>query len=503
MHQNSSLSAHVSRTIVTNAYVVTVDAADTEYPSGFVVIDGKVVVAVGPGQAPAWAFSGSPAPAIAARDGAAGAVDSGTGTGTSTSTVPVNSTPHDSRRATVTVVDAGGHLVTPGLINTHHHLYQWLTRGYAQDSILFDWLVSLYPLWSAIDADLVEAGALGAMAVAAKSGCTTVADHHYVFPSGSGDILGGIVRAASELGVRIHATRGSMDLGRSQGGLPPDFAVETIDAILAASDQAIDQYHDASPGAMAQIALAPCSPFSVTADLLTESAALGRVRGVRLHTHGSETVEEDAFCQTKFGKTPTQYLEDLGWLGNDVWMAHCVHLDEHAIGRFAATGTSVAHCPSSNARLAAGIAPVPGMLDAGISVGLGVDGAASNESGQLGTEIRMAVLMNRLRAGADGMPGRRAIRMATMGGATTLGRDHELGSIEPGKLADLAVWKIDGVEHAGILDPVAALTLGSLPPLALLLVNGERVVENGVLTRVDERVVANAVAKASTTLQRR
>ncbi|RFA18996.1 8-oxoguanine deaminase [Subtercola boreus] len=451
------------RTIIHSAHIVTVDAADSEFSDGHLIIDDDTIVAVGPGM-PSGQWS---------------------------------SHPH------TTTIDAHGHLITPGLINTHHHLYQWLTRGYAQDAILFDWLTSLYPLWSRIDAELVEVGALGAMAVAARSGCSTVGDHHYVFPSGAGDILGGIVSAATQLGVRLHATRGSMDLGRSAGGLPPDFAVETIDAILAASDLAIDRYHDAGPGSMTQIALAPCSPFSVTADLLRESAALGRARGVRLHTHGSETVEEDEFCRSTFGKTPTQYLEDLGWLGADVWMAHCVHLDEHAIGRFAATGTSVAHCPSSNARLAAGIAPVPAMLDAGVTVGLGVDGAASNESGQLGSEIRMAVLMNRLGSGATRMTGRTALRMATMGGARTLGRDSEIGSLEVGKLADVAVWKVDGVEHAGILDPVAALTLGAQPPLALLLVNGETVVQDARLTRVDEERVARAVARESASLRLR
>ncbi|CAN5231202.1 8-oxoguanine deaminase [soil metagenome] len=503
----ASAPATVSRTIIEGAHIATVDAAGNEFAEGHVVVDADTIVAVGAGPAPAWAREGrhplaglmaggadvddsrEPSARRGSDPGAAG----GRGRDTSAGAV-------DGSRASVCLVDGRGHLVTPGLINTHHHLYQWLTRGYAQDSILFDWLTSLYPLWARIDAELVEAGAMGAMAVAAKSGCSTVGDHHYVFPSGAGDILGGIVKAAGELGVRIHATRGSMDLGQSQGGLPPDFAVETIDAILAASGEAIDLYHDAGRGAMSQIALAPCSPFSVTADLLRESAALGRSRGVRLHTHGSETVEEDAFCLQKFGKTPTQYLEDLDWLGRDVWMAHCVHLDDHAIGRFAATGTSVAHCPSSNARLAAGIARVPAMLDAGITVGLGVDGAASNESGQLGTEIRMAVLMNRLGAGADRMPGRTALRMATMGGAKTLGRDAELGSLEVGKLADLAVWKVDGVEHAGILDPVAALTLGSQPPLALLLVNGAAVVEDGQLTRVDEGVVASGVARASVAL---
>ncbi|MCU1544550.1 MAG: hydroxydechloroatrazine ethylaminohydrolase [Microbacteriaceae bacterium] len=463
-----------TRTIVAGAHVATVDPVGTEHPDGWVVIDDETIVGVGGGTPPEWAVRGD-APG-----------------GERLPTPPV-----------VEIIDGSGHLLTPGLINTHHHLYQWLTRGWAQDSILFDWLVALYPAWSAIDADLVEAGAEAAIAVLARSGCTTVADHHYVFPRGAGDILGGIVAAASRVGVRLHGTRGSMDLGRSQGGLPPDFAVETTGAALQASADAVARYHDASRGAMVQIAIAPCSPFSVTSELLSEAAVLARSLGVRLHTHGSETVEEEAFCVEKFDKTPTQYLDDLGWLGDDVWMAHCVHLDDHAIARFAATGTGVAHCPSSNARLAAGIAPVPQLLAAGVPVGLGVDGSASNESGQLGTEIRQAVLMNRLRAGADGMAGRQALYIATMGGARVLGRGAELGSIEVGKLADLALWRVDGVEHAGIADPVAALTLGAQPPLARLLVHGRTIVADGELTRVDERGVARAASAAAARLAER
>ena len=468
------MTAPVRRTIISGATVATVDALGTEHPSGWVVVDDATIVGVGGGTPPLWAVRGQ-AP-----------------TGESYPAPPA-----------IESIDGTGHLLTPGLINTHHHLYQWLTRGWAQDDILFDWLVALYPAWSAIDADLVEAGAEAAIAVLARSGCTTVGDHHYVFPKGSGDILGGIVAAASRVGVRLHGTRGSMDLGRSQGGLPPDFAVETTDAALQASADAVDAFHDPSREAMVQIAIAPCSPFSVTSELLSEAAVLARSKGVRLHTHGSETVEEDAFCLEKFGKTPTQYLDDLGWLGDDVWMAHCVHLDDGAIARFAETGTGVAHCPSSNARLAAGIAPVPQLLAAGVPVGLGVDGSASNESGQLGSEIRQAVLMNRLRAGADGMTGRQGLYIATMGGARVLGRDRELGSIERGKLADLALWRVDGVEHAGIADPVAALTLGAQPPLARLIVHGRTVLRDGELTRVDERAVAGAATTAARALAER
>ena len=451
----------MTRTIIEHAHIATVDAAGTEHRDGHVVIENGLITAVGPGV---------PAAEI---------------------------------RAEAAIVDARGCLVTPGLVNTHHHLYQWLTRGYAQDAILFDWLTTLYPLWSRIDAGLTGAGAAGAMAVLARSGCTTVGDHHYIFPRRSGDIVGAIVEAASAVGVRLHATRGSMDLGASAGGLPPDFAVETTDAALAASQDAVERYHDPSFDAMVRVAIAPCSPFSVTADLLREAAVLARALDVRLHTHASETVEEDAYCAERFGRTPTQYLEDLGWLGEDVWMAHCVHLDEPAIQRYAATGTGVAHCPSSNGRLAAGIAPVRALLNAGVPVGLGVDGAASNESGQLGVEIREALLMGRLRTGADSLSVRDGLRLATMGGARVLGRQNEIGSLEPGKLADIAVWQVDRVEHAGILDPVAALGLGSLPPLKRLYVGGRTVVEDGVLVTADEQRLARGVAAASLTLAER
>ena len=451
----------MTRTVIENGHVVTVDAVGTEHAGGHVVMEGGRIVAVGAGRAP-----------DALRDGAE-------------------------------LVDARGCLVTPGLINTHHHLYQWLTRGYAQDSILFDWLTALYPLWARIDAGLTGAGAAGGMAVLARSGCTTVGDHHYVFPRGSGDIVGALVESASTVGVRLHATRGSMDLGQSQGGLPPDFAVETTDAALQASQEAVERYHDPSFDAMVRIAIAPCSPFSVTADLLREAAVLARALGVRLHTHASETVEEDAYCAEHFGRTPTQYLEELGWLGDDVWMAHGVHLDAPAIERYAATGTGVAHCPSSNARLAAGIAPVRALLDAGVPVGLGVDGSASNESGQLGVEIRESVLMNRLRTGSESMSVRDALRIATMGGARVLGRQNEIGSLEPGKLADIAVWQVDRIEHAGILDPVAALGLGALPPLKRLYVGGRTVVEDATLVTADEARLAREVAAASIALAER
>jgi cytosine/adenosine deaminase-related metal-dependent hydrolase len=445
----------VTRLLIEGAAVATVDSRDSTFARGWVLVDGGVIAGVGEGDAP---------PEVS----------------------------QDARR-----VDGTGQLLTPGLVNTHEHLYQWLTRGIAQDAILFDWLVALYPSWSKIDADLVRAGAAGAMAVLARSGCTTVGDHHYVFPEGAGDILGGIVDAAGEIGVRLHATRGSMDLGESDGGLPPDSAVETTAGALQASADAVAAFHDPAFDSMVRVAIAPCSPFSVTRELLAESALLARSLGVRLHTHGSETVEEDAFCRERFGMSPTEYLESVGWLGDDVWIAHGVHLDDSAIASLAATGTGVAHCPSSNARLAAGIAPVVDLLRAGVPVGLGVDGAASNESGQLGSEIRVAMMLARLRSGADSLGGPAALRMATMGGARVLGREHEIGSIEPGKLADLALWRIDGVEHAGIADPLAALALGSMPPLARLYVGGSEVVRDGDLVKADQASIARSASAAA------
>jgi cytosine/adenosine deaminase-related metal-dependent hydrolase len=447
-------------TLIEGGHVATVDAVGTEWERGWIAVRGSRIVSLGEGAAPS-----------------------------------------EVRDAAATRIDATGTLVTPGLINTHHHLYQWLTRGWAQDAILFDWLVALYPTWSRITADTAGAAAAGAMAVLARSGCSTVGDHHYIFPRGSGDIVGAIAHEASTLGLRLHATRGSMDLGESAGGLPPDFAVETTADALAASAEAVTGYHDASFDSMTRVAIAPCSPFSVTADLLREAAVLARDLDVRLHTHGAETVEEEAFCRSRFGMSPTDYLESLGWLGPDVWMAHCVHLSDDDVARFAATGTGVAHCPSSNARLAAGIAPVRALIDAGAPVGLGVDGAASNEHGRLGSEIRQAALMARLRDGAGAMPVRDALRLATMGGARVLGREAEIGSLEAGKLADIALWELGEVEHAGIADPVAALGLGSLPRVRRLLVQGRDVVVDGELARADAREIAGRVEVAAAALR--
>jgi cytosine/adenosine deaminase-related metal-dependent hydrolase len=392
------------------------------------------------------------------------------------------------------VVDGSGCLATPGLVNSHHHLYQWIFRGLAQDATLFEWLTELYPKWARIDEPAVHAAARAGLGWLALSGCTTSSDHHYLFPRGSGDLLGATIRAAREVGVRLDATRGSMDLGRSAGGLPPDSVVENLDEILNASKEAVERHHDPSPGSMTRIALAPCSPFSVTDELMKQSAVLARELGVRLHTHLAETVEEDEYCREQFGVTPAEYVESLGWMGEDVWFAHGVHLDDAAIARMADTGTGLAHCPSSNGRLGAGLAPIKALLNAGAPVGLGVDGAASQESGMLVEELRQAVYVSRLRAltgAADrSLDARTALRLATAGGARVLGRQNEIGSLIPGYCADIALWKLDGLGHADITDPVAALVFGPPAPLKLLTVHGEIVVEDGELRTVDSAELA-------------
>ncbi|GAA2098801.1 8-oxoguanine deaminase [Streptomyces albiaxialis] len=438
-----------ARVVIENCAVATVDAEDTEHASGHVVVQGSRIESVGPGRAPA---------------GLEGVT----------------------RR-----IDGTGHLVTPGLINTHHHFYQWLTRGLATDSNLFDWLVALYPTWSRIDERMVYAAARGSLGMMARGGVTSAMDHHYVFPRGSGDLLGAEIRAARELGVRFTAARGSMDRGESDGGLPPDFAVESTEDALRATEEAVDTHHDPSFDSMLRVAVAPCSPFSVSTELMREGAQLARRKGVRLHTHGSETAEEEKFCHELFGMGPTDYFESTGWLGEDVWMAHCVHMTDADIEAFGRTRTGAAHCPSSNARLAAGIARVPDMLAAGVPVGLGVDGTASNESGELHTELRNALLINRLGGHRENaLNVRQALRLGTHGGAQVLGRADETGSLEPGKLADLVLWKLDGIGHSSIADPVAALVLGAAAPVTLSLVGGRPVVEDGRLVTADEDEIA-------------
>jgi cytosine/adenosine deaminase-related metal-dependent hydrolase len=383
-------------------------------------------------------------------------------------------------------------LITPGLINCHHHLYQWATRGLARQATLFEWLVELYPAWARIDAETQRAAARAGLAALLRSGCTTASDHHYVFPPGE-DLLRVEIEAARELGIRFHPCRGAMDLGASDGGLPPDGIVEDRDAIFAAYDAALNEFHDPSPGAMLRIALAPCSPFSVTRELMAETAEYARAADVRLHTHMAETVEEEAFCLERFGCRPVEYLEELGWLGEDVWLAHCVHLSEHEVARFGETRTGVAHCPSSNARLGAGIAPVVPLLRAGAPVGLGVDGAASNEAGELGGELRQALLFARLAGGPAAMTCAEALELATLHGARCLGREDELGTLEPGKLADIATWRLDDLDHAGIEDPVAALVLGARPLADTVIVDGEVVVDGGELRTGDVEEIARAL----------
>jgi cytosine/adenosine deaminase-related metal-dependent hydrolase len=446
----------VSRLVIENAAIATVDATGSEYPAGHLVARDGLITAVGAGSAPAFA------------DG-----------------VPT-------RR-----IYGAGCLLTPGLVNTHHHLYQRLTRGLATDATLFGWLVALYPVWSRLDADAVDAAARAGLGWLALSGCTTSADHHYVFPSGAGDLLGVTVTAAREIGVRFHPCRGSMDRGESAGGLPPDHIVEDLDGILAATQEAIDRYHDPSFGSMTRIAVAPCSPFSVSPELLREAADLARRAGVRLHTHFAETVEDVELCRSVHGCDPVEYLDAVGWLGTDVWLAHTVHPSETAIKRLAESGTSVAHCPSSNARLGAGIAPVRDLLDAGVGVGLGVDGAASQESGMLVEELRQALYAARQRGGPAAMTVREALALGTIGGARCLGRADEIGSLEVGKLADLALWRLDGLGHSDIADPVAALVLGPPPPLRLLTVGGRPIVEDGALRTADVDELARDMRTAS------
>ncbi|HEX2134269.1 MAG TPA: 8-oxoguanine deaminase [Actinophytocola sp.] len=442
------------RTVIENAAVVTVTGA--EYASGHLVATDGVIESVGAGPAPA------------------GRVDR--------------------------YVDGAGCLVTPGLVNTHHHLYQWATRGLAQDSTLFEWLTELYPVWAGLDEKITHAASLAGILRLALTGCTTVADHHYVHPREGGDLARSIVDASAVVGTRIHLVRGSMDRGESDGGLPPDSIVEDIDAALAGTADVIDSYHDTEPDAFARVAVGPCSPFTVTEELMRETAALGRDKGVRLHTHLAETLDEERQCLDEFGCTPVEYAERTGWLGDDVWLAHGVHLSDTAIARLGATGTGVAHCPTSNGRLGTGIARVADLLAAGVPVGLGVDGAASNEDGGLGGELRAATYAARATGGPAAMSARDALRMATIGGARCLGRQDELGSLEVGKLADLAVWRVDGVEHAGIADPVAALVFGALPPLVLLLAGGRVVVQDGVCTTVSAAETAAALRRESARL---
>jgi 8-oxoguanine deaminase len=400
-------------------------------------------------------------------------------------------------------INGRGMLATPGLVNCHHHLFQWLTRGRAQQANLFEWLGELYPVWAHIDADMVRVAARAGLIALARSGCSTSADHHYIFPGDAGDPMAAEVDAAAEVGLRFHPGRGSMDLGQSAGGLPPDEVTEDKDAILSATHDAIGRWHDPSPESMLRMAVAPCSPFSATEALMRESADLARSMGVRLHTHLAETIEEEDYCREKFGMRPVEFLEELGWLGDDVWLAHCVHLSSDEVARFGSAVTGVAHCPSSNARLGAGIAPIADLVRSGAPVGLGVDGAASNEAGELNLELKAALLAARLRGGAAAMTARHALNLGTMGGARCLGRADDIGSLEEGKLADIALWRLDELGYVGIDDAVAALVFGPPRSVHTLVVNGRVVVDDNEVLTSDELDAARDLEKASARLAER
>ena len=382
-------------------------------------------------------------------------------------------------------VDCRGLVAIPGLINTHHHLYQVLTRARAQEQGLFGWLKELYPVWAAVDREWEARAALIGLSELALSGCTTSVDHHYVFPRGRQGLLEAEIEAAKTVGLRFHPCRGSMDLGESQGGLPPDSIVQDIDTVLSDTEAAIRRFHDPDPGSMLRIAVGPCSPFSTSDRLMRESVTLARKHGVGLHTHIAETLDEQSFCQEKFGRRPIQLLDDLGFLGDDVWLAHCVHVDEGDIALLAKTRTGVAWCPTSNARLGSGIAPARRFLDAGVKLGLSVDGSASNDSNQMLAEVRQGLLVTRATNGAGSMTAREALRVATRGGAACLGRD-DIGSLEAGKRADIALFDINALGYQGAeTDPIAALVFCAPAAVHHLFVEGHQVVSDGRLTTVD------------------
>jgi cytosine/adenosine deaminase-related metal-dependent hydrolase len=388
------------------------------------------------------------------------------------------------------VINARGMIVLPGLVNTHHHLYQTLTRALpaAQDATLFRWLKTLYPIWAGLTSEAIYTSALVGLAELMLSGCTTASDHLYIYPNDCR--IDDEIRAAQELGVRFHPCRGSMSLGESKGGLPPDSVVEDEDFILKDTQRAIETYHDGEPYAMLRIVVAPCSPFSVTPDLMREAAALARSYGVHLHTHLAETLDEEQFCLREFGRRPVGYAEDLGWVGDDVWHVHCVHLNGQEIALFAQTGTGVCHCPSSNMRLASGIAPVRAYLDSGVRVGLGADGSASNDSSHLLAEARMALLLQRVSGDPAGLSAEEALWLATVGGARVLGRD-DIGQLAPGKAADFIGFHLGRLDYAGALhDPLAALVFCTPQQVDLSVVNGRMVVEDGHLLTVDLEPVA-------------
>ena len=405
------------------------------------------------------------------------------------------------------VLDLKGHIVFPGLVNTHHHFYQTLTRAVpaAQDVNLFNWLKTLYPIWARLTPEDIFISTQTALAELALSGCTTASDHLYLFPNGSK--LDDEIAAASEVGLRLQASRGSMSLGESQGGLPPDSVVDTEDNILKDSQRLIEKYHEAKTGAMTQIVLAPCSPFSVTGELMKQSAKLAREYGVHLHTHLAETEDEEQFCLDKFGYRPVGYMQSVDWIGDDVWFAHAVWVNHEEINLFAKHKCGVAHCPTSNMRLASGIAPVKNYLKAGVNVGLGVDGSASNDSSHLLAEVRNAMLVSRVNDGMTGfslsndpsrklMTAREALHLGTVGGAAVLGR-KDIGSLEAGKCADFFAVNLNRIGYAGMHDPVAAVVFGQTANVDYTVVNGKFIVREGQLVTVDERKLVEKHNKAA------
>ncbi|NUB46050.1 8-oxoguanine deaminase [Fertoebacter nigrum] len=434
--------------------LVTMDATRREIAGGDVLIRDGVIVAVGQGLEPAG-------------------------------------------RGPARVIEARGCVVTPGLVNTHHHLYQTLTRAVpgGQDALLFGWLKTLYPIWARFGPEEVFTSAQVGLAELALSGCTLTSDHLYLYPNGAR--LDDTIAAAQEVGLRFHPTRGAMSIGESAGGLPPDSLVESEHSILEDCIRVVDSFHNPNSGAMCRVGLAPCSPFSVSRDLMREAALLARDKRVMLHTHLAENDEDIAYSMEKFGCRPGQYAEDLGWTGPDVWHAHCVKLDAGEMSLFARSGTGVAHCPCSNCRLGSGIAPVRAMRDAGVKVGLGVDGSASNDAGNLVAEARQAMLLQRVSRGADAMSAREALEIATLGGAQVLGRD-DCGALAVGMRADIAIWDVSGVESAGSWDP-AALLLAGPTRVRDLIVEGRMVVEGGQMVTIDLPAVVerqNLLARA-------
>lgn len=400
------------------------------------------------------------------------------------------------------IIDGRWCVVYPGFINMHHHLYQTLTRNipHVQNAKLFDWLIGLYEVWRELSEEAVEVSTQIGCGELLLSGCTTTTDHFYVFPQkASAELLDVEIEAARRIGMRFHPTRGSMSRGRSQGGLPPDDLVQTADAILADCNRVIDAFHDPEPFSMCRIILAPCSPFSVTTELLSETAELARQRRVRCHTHLCETIDEEEFCLQTHGMRPLAYMEKTGWVGEDVWYAHGIYFNDDEIRLLAESQTGISHCPSSNLRLGSGIAPIPKMLEAGVRVGLGVDGSASNDASNIGREMQMALLVHRVGTGVESMPPRPVLRMATRGGATILGQP-EIGHLAPGAAADLAMFRLDKIDYAGAMsDPAhAMLFCGSGPRTECTMVNGRIVVRNGKLVDVDEEDLfhrANAIAE--------